>query len=307
VSVLVETDADAAVAWLDELLDLLGSQPASGDPRQCPVRGHGQGRGDRHPSLSLFTGCALWTPTNRHHCDTPCQPVARLHCHADCKPGDILRALRLHPDALRLAVSFTPAEHIARARLQIDFPPIENLGWPKRRGQHPTARGYHLAAVHDYPPSWFVERWRNKAGDKELIWWTRQPTGDVPGLLGARFGDLPLYREAEIRQATALGEPVLIVESESSVDALKGWFATTWAGGATAVQINTLTAVLGGYPHTVVIPDHDDAGLRALARLRAYGLAPHVLLPALGEDARDMCQRLGHDRFAHAVAEVSGR
>ena len=46
--------------------------------------------------------------------------------------------------------------------------------------------------------------------------------------------ELPLYHESDVRICAATGEPLFVVESESSVDALNkaGRDGTTWAGGA---------------------------------------------------------------------------
>jgi hypothetical protein len=100
-------------------------------------------------------------------------------------------------------------------------------------------------------------------------------------------GKLPLNREGDVCKASVLDEPVLLVESESSVDALRGHYATTWAGGAANPKLDRRLDVLRGYPHLIVIPDHDDAGLACLAQLQQAELAPHVLLPEPGEDARE--------------------
>jgi DNA primase len=117
--------------------------------------------------------------------------------------------------------------------------------------------------------------------------------------LGPSWGrrNFLLYREGDVRKAIALGEVVLLVESESSVDALTGHYATTWPGGASSVQIGRLTSVLGGYERLVVIPDVDPAGLAALDTLRAAGRAPHVIIAGPGEDARDLLSRVGRAEF----------
>jgi hypothetical protein len=146
-----------------------------------------------------------------------------------------------------------------------------------------------------------VLRYR-KGTSKEMFWETRRDGTWLPGLFGTPTSALPLYREPEVRMAVAVDEPVLLVESESSVDALAGWYATTWAGGASSVQIDRLTSVLGNHPYLLVIPDNDAPRLACLDQLRAAGLAPQVVVPAPGEDARDLYQRIGPDRFAALVS-----
>ncbi|MFB9237851.1 hypothetical protein ACFFWC_20195 [Plantactinospora siamensis] len=262
-----------AYTWMTGLLDAVGSRPTGGRVRQCPAHP------DRVPSLSVRPGPdgGVW-----------------LKCFAGCGTAEILAALRCSRTRLAAPPPVRPDVYVRMVGLRLTFPPAV-----VRRG-HPAGRGFHLAAVHDYGPA-VLERWRSGA-DRELRWETVTPSGArIPGLIGVTLADLPLYREAEVRMAVAAGEPVLLVESESSVDALAGWYATTWAGGAPAVNLDRLARVLGRYPYTVVIPDHDAAGLACLRRLAAAGLAPHVLLPAAGEDARDLYGRLGPHRFADAV------
>jgi hypothetical protein len=269
------TTALSPTGWLAALLDAIGSQPAGGKVRQCPAHP------DSSPSFSVDAGR---------------DGRALLRCFAGCSLAHILKTLRLHQDTLTQTPSFTPAEHAAR--LRIEFPPVTHTG-------HPAGRGCRLEATHDYGEH-YLERWRSPSGAKDLLWFTRTANGDVPGLLGRRTTDLPLYRELEVRAGMALGELVLLVESESSVDALRGWYATTWAGSATVVPVGRLYYVLGGYDRLVVIPDNDDAGLRCLDRLARFGLARYVLWPAKGEDARDLYRRLDTAAFRAVVDGALG-
>jgi hypothetical protein len=202
--------------------------------------------------------------------------------------------------------AMSPRRFAEAARLRLRFAPVV-----LRRG-HPAGRGFRLEAVHRYGPAdgaggrfreHLLLRWRLPgAGAKELLWETRLRDGTtVVGLLGTPERALPLYREREVAVAVAAGEPVLVVESESSVDALKGWHATTWAGGAAHVNVDRLCRVLGGHPKVVLVPDFDRAGLAAVRRMLAAGLGPGVLVGVPGEDGRDLCRRLGREGFAEAV------
>lgn len=269
-----------AYDWLTGLLDVIGSGVANTNTeagrrlRQCPAHI------DRSPSMSIRPGV-----NGRAH----------LQCFTGCDGRQILAALRCSWDRLTVAPRVSPADYARMTGLRIDFPPVE-----VKRHTSPSQRGFRLEAIHDYGRA-VLERWRS-GQHKELRWETVQPNGArVPGLFGVTLADLPLYREQEVRQGIALGEPILLVESESSVDALRGWHATTWAGGAPAINLARIGAVLGGYPNTVVIPDNDPAGQRCHARLTAAGLAPHTLWPAEGHDARDLYQQLGAAGFADAV------
>ncbi|MFY1673693.1 hypothetical protein ACN27G_27665 [Plantactinospora sp. WMMB334] len=260
--------------WFSALLDVVGSQPTGAEIRQCPAHA------DSSPSLSIRS-----SPDGRPW----------IRCFGGCDLNAILLALRCDRSRLRKPPPFPPEKYAAMVKLKIEFPKVE-----VRRGS-PESRGFRLEARHDYGPA-VLFRWRSRSGSKELAWETRTANGGlVPGLFGITLADLPLYREAEIRRAVALGEPVLLVESESSTDGLKGFYSTTWAGGADAVNIGRLTQVLGGYPNTVVIPDNDPAGRRWYARAYAARLAPAVLWPDEGTDARDLYAQLGHDRFGQAV------
>ena len=271
---LEATTTETAYAWLQGLLDVAGSQPHGGRVRQCPAHQ------DAKPSLSVGVGR---------------DGRVLLHCFGGCTTADVLAALHCAPARLFTAPPVAPATYAHMTRLAVTFPPVEI-----RRG-HPADRGYRLEAVHDYGPA-LLERWRSRSGDKELIWLTRRPDGGaIPGLVGITLADLPLYREIEVWSAMAVGDPVLLVESESSVDALTGWTATTWAGGADAVNVARVASVLGAYDRTIAIPDHDPAGLRWLRRLQAVGVPLRVLLPEPGEDARDHHQRLGEVAFMGAV------
>jgi len=269
-----------AYRWMSALLDQAGSQPTGGKIRQCPAHRDGS------PSLSVREGRTG-------------QVV--LRCFAGCSLDEILAALRCAPARLHTPPRMTPGDYAAMVRLAVAFPPVV------LRTGSPASRGFRLVAQHDYVRA-VLFRWRNQAGAKEVLWETRTPTGGlVPGLIGVSLADLPIYRQAEIRQAVALDEPVVLVESESSVDALRGIYATTWAGSAATIPTARLARLLGNYRRLVHVPDHDPAGRRAYQRLVAAGLNPAVLWPANGQDARDLYTQLGPAAFTHAVDQALNR
>jgi hypothetical protein len=101
-----------------------------------------------------------------------------------------------------------------------------------------------------------------------------------------------------------MGEPVVLVESESSVDALKGWAATTWAGGAASVPVQRVVEVLGDGAGVVCVPDVDEVGLRCAEGLRATLPNMGVVAGLIGEDAKDLYQRIGREVFAARIGEV---
>src|SRR5215472_2424948 len=77
-----------------------GSRNGSGWLCRCPVAGHGRGRGDQNPSLSVADG-------NRQ---------LLVYCFAGCDPKDVLaalssRGLSCHGDTSTTAVRELPAAH----------------------------------------------------------------------------------------------------------------------------------------------------------------------------------------------------
>lgn len=205
---------------------------------------------------------------------------------------------------LHQAPPVPPAQWAAEFCRHLDFPELETSGG------HPGANGYRLEAVHDYG-SYLLERWRHPVTKaKDLRWHTKVTDHDgqytMPGLYGVGMHELPMYNEAEVRAALLMDEPVLLVESESSADALKGWVATTWAGGANAVPMQTVARVLGEGSGVLLVPDVDMAGLTCAQGLRAGMSKARILLGRIGEDARDLYVRLGAQGFRRAVMEAMG-
>jgi hypothetical protein len=250
--------------WVRSLLDVVGSG-TDGRQWQCPAHR------DSTPSLSIGTGR---------------DGAALMYCFAGCVTGEILAALALRPAHLFTPPDCAPAEH-ARSkalRWRLRFPPLELA-----RGTDPTER---LEAIHPYGENYKLERWRSPSGGKRLVWFRRDPVGCwIPGLGGTPTSELPLYREPDVRICAATGEPLYVVESESSVDALNraGHYGTTWAGGASTPSLAKLAAALADVPDVRVIADHDEPGLRcARAVLAAVPHATGWLPPRAGHDVRDL-------------------
>jgi len=172
-------------------------------------------------------------------------------------------------------------------------------------GGSPRSQGYRHEGFQPYGPDVRLERLRHPVtGDKAIQWERRNDHGQwVWGLPeDTREADLPLYREHEVRAAVALGETVLLVESESSADALTGWYATTWAGGAAVPPLERIAELLAEHDQVVVIGDADDPGRRCTTRISEVLPRAAVLTSEReGEDARDLHTRLGADGFAELV------
>jgi len=273
------TNADAPTPdqWLSEVLAAMGCRRA-GRKWQCPAHGH-----TGLHAASLAVGCrddgrGAW-----------------VHCHAGCSVTAVLRALRLRPNHLQRPPRVTPSRYVHLQGLRRDWPELKNPG-------HPSTAGYRHEAWHHYGSDHAKQRMRRSDGTKAIRWESRNARGEwVPGLLGTHEADLPLYREDEVRMAAAAGETVVLCESESSCDALHGIYATTWAGGAGSPPLQTLARVLEGVD-VVIVPDNDDAGLACLGRLTTVLAHARVLVGEPGEDARDLYDRLGLDRFVVNLA-----
>lgn len=223
---------------------------------------------------------------------------ALIHCHAGCDTFTVMAALSCPVRYLSAVPQTTPEQYAAAFSRRRTFPPMRSHSGGE------TSNARH-EAFHPYGDRWRMERRRTPSGSKTCTWETRDGAGAwIPGMRGATAATLPLYNERDIHGAVALEEPVLLVESESSVDALTArcWYATTWAGGASSPPMDTIRRVLGGYDQVVVIGDADAAGRGCVDRLHAAGVAPHVLFSDVdGEDARDLHHRVGPERFALLV------
>jgi hypothetical protein len=259
------------------LLALAGSTPA-GKKHQCP--GHGL-VGEHSAALSVTEGDG---------------GRVLVHCFAGCGVMDILGGFRLPYAALTELLPVDPCRWYESVLCGLRFPPPRvdrggGAGWVAIEiVEHPYG--------HPSPFAWKV-RERNAAGAKRIYWQSLNPRGErLDGLLGRSEADLPLYHIGEIRMAVAAGELVVLVESESSVDALNaaGLYSTTWPGGASSPPSDRLAAELA-QANVLLVPDHDHAGLECAERI--VRTLPHarVQLGEPGEDARDVLARRGQEWF----------
>ncbi len=197
---------DHPYLWLTRLLLALGcGHRGAGDPAtartsvwQCPAH-HDEG-----PSLALA--------------HTRDGTRAMLHGYAGCTVEQVLAALPVSVRYLSRPPAINPERFAAKYAHRIVFPPV-------RAETSPAGQGMRLESEHPYgsPARAWLLRWRHpQTGAKALAWETRNGRGErVPGLLGAALGELGLYQERDAITAAAMGDPVLVVESESSVDALR--------------------------------------------------------------------------------------
>lgn len=266
--------AQAATDWLEGLLVAIGAgRQSSSGKWQCPHHGRVEGHS---AALAVDAG----------------RSGALLHCHAGCDTDEVLAALALRREHLFTPPPMPPALH-ARARLgHVKFPPMRSVGTPAQRG-------FRFEAHHYYGPGHRKERLRHPVTREKSVSWETRDDRDAwgPGLRGVKERDLPLYREADLRPAIGAGEVIVLCESESSVDALTktGIYATCWAGGASSPPARIRTVL--GAANVVIVPDHDEAGLKCRDRLVELLPSARVVVGNEGEDARDLLDRLGADAF----------
>jgi hypothetical protein len=260
------------VLWLDQLLTHTGSggySSAARTFRQCPAHP------DPVPSLTLANG----------------EHGALLMCRAGCPTEVVLARLGLALRHLFTPPPMSPAAWTRFANLRLSYPPMT-----LPRGGHDPSE--HLEAVHDFGEWFRLERWRSTSGKKRLAWFRRDEAGAwIPGLGGHPTSELPLYREDDIPKAAAVDDPLFVVESESSVDALNrhGHYAITWAGSAVNPPLAKLARLLAGVSDVRVIADHDPGGSGIACALNILAVVHHATgwLPARpGDDARDVLPEL---------------
>ena len=259
-------------AWLARLLAVTGSATLDGGRTfQCPAHP------DATPSLSLVGRDG---------------PRRLPRCFAGCTVRDVARALRIPTAYLLRPPDVDPACYVAAHGVAVSYPVVQASGGPGRAG-------LRLEATHDYGAGFRLLRYRHPVTGRKAVEWERR-SGNVwvPGLGGTPLDALPLYRELEAKQAVGAGELLVVVESESSVDALckAGIYSVTWAGGATTPQLHRL-ALLRNHDRLLLVPDNDPPGLLCADRIREVLPRATTLLPPPGQDARDLLDTRGPKAF----------
>lgn len=280
--------------WLVRLLLAMGSgRRGSDDPTmsrssvwQCP------GHIDAGPSLAV----SVSRDGER----------AILHCYAGCAPTAVLAAIRMPMRYLRQPPSICPERFAQRVARAVEFPPVRDdvRGGPGRNMRLEAEHAYGSPAV-----AWLMRYRHPVTGAKSCSWESLNHRGErVLGLCGRDVTALPLYLEREAVAAVALGEPVVVVESESSADALvrAGVLAVTWAGGAGSPEVDALRRVLGAHERVLVMADADEPGRRCAARIAAALPLARVHHPEVeGNDARDVLSVLGRAHFREVIEKLT--
>ena len=201
----------------------------------CPVPGHGQGNGDKNPSLSI----------------TESEGKVLFHCHGGCDQREVFDAVRernlLPTIAKREEISFTQHQQ-----------PVLEKEWVYR-----AEDGTELFTKRRYKTS--------DAKGKTYSIHRVDATGKrIAGLKDTRI--VP-YQLPELLQAKTAGRAIYLVEGEKAADALAsiGAVATTSHTGAGSWPAE-ITQYFSG-ANVVVIPDNDEPG-RSYAKRAIQNLLP---------------------------------
>ena len=263
--------------WWVEYLQQTGSRRV-GKMWQCPAHD------DSYPSMSLSPG-----RDNR----------VIIKCFAGCSYDQILEALRLPAISMFEPMINPPKIQLRQVNPKVRYPKITH-----RAGSGGREYGLPIdTRFHFYTDRIRLAR-EIYEGGKKIRWEIKEANGDWRY---SRDGDfdlkkLPLYYQSEVDFARAVGEEIILCESESSVEALTeaGFHATTWAGSASVVPLDTLRTQLSGMD-VLWVPDNDPAGLKC-SDLLSKELAPHckswrVVIGKAGQDARDIIKEMGPGAF----------
>jgi hypothetical protein len=245
-------------AELDRLLGSLQRVKQVGDGEwtaSCPAAGHGQGRGDVHPSLSINRGNGNGKG-----------PL--LYCHAGCDSDSILSGVGMKwPELL---------------------PPKEST-----RRKLVSAATSRIVATYDYMDDAGTLLYQAVRYDPKDFK-QRRPDPDHPGKWIWNLKGVPrvLYRFSEVISAIREDQTVFVVEGEKDVDNLRkiGITATCNVGGAGKWKPE-YSDVLRGV-NVIVIPDNDKPGRDHASQVydALYRIAKEVKivpLPGKGKDVSD--------------------
>lgn len=264
--------------WLARLLTVTGSGTLDhGRTYQCPAHP------DEAPSLSLVGARG--------------EPRRFPRCFAGCTVASIAHALRIPTAYLLRPPDVDPVRYAATRNIVIAYPAVQAPGGP-------GSAGLRLDAIHLYGDAFRLLRYRHPVTGKKAIEWERHDGRSwIPGLGGTPTKALPLYRETEARMAVGAGELLVVVESESSADAIcsAGIYATTWAGGASTPNL-PLLARLRDHRALVLCPDNDPPGLTCAQQVQGVLPNARLLLPPPGQDARDLLTTAGPRVFTELQA-----
>jgi uncharacterized protein DUF3987 len=277
----------------------------------CPCPGHGKGRGDLHPSLSIAVEAGV------DNCTGATIQKIVTYCHGGCENPDIMAAIGLGMPNLFPTPHGPPERRSVprkRTRKGKAYPTPDDAVAATYSGRgEPSCRWDYTDESGE--PVGCVMRWDTSDGGKEIRPVSKCPDG---WRCCAMPAPRPLYRLTFLPDA----EQVCVTEGEKAADAMAalGLVATTCAGGCKAVKQTDWTPLAG--KSVVIFPDNDAPG-RGYAEdvaeiLRGLNPRPTVRfidpgpaglnLPATG-DAVEYVERLRADGLdADGIrADLEGR
>ncbi|MGZ8802460.1 MAG: hypothetical protein ACXWZL_07595, partial [Mycobacterium sp.] len=254
---------------------------------RCPVANHGDGSGDRTPSLGVrydaaksrtrvecFTGCddtavlAAAGLTIADLFDDPPPKTGRKRS-AGSSNGLVDLDQRRQPAPRRAAKPSSPEDPGKKRK--------SDLGQVVAQYEYQSADGQRIGRVLRYEPKDFrPQRW-----NPDTRRWT---VGGFPPTL---------YRLPQVTAAIGAGEPVYLVEGEKDADTANryGVVGTTNASGGGRGKFLAEHAEQLRGAHVVVVADRDKAGyehaLEALERLQGVAASTRVVRAATGKDLTD--------------------
>ena len=234
----------------------------------CPLPTHGQGNGDKNPSLSITDG-----PDNK--------PLFK--CHGGCDQHDVFAAIRdygLLPD-------LEP-----RAELLASIKPL----------QQPTLEQEWHYTDEDGVTLFIKQRYKTYDAKGKTYKQLRvdEQGKRHPSITGAQI--VP-YNLPEVEQARQAGRTVFLTEGEKAADALKhiGVCATCTHQGASSFPEDAIQFFTG--LNVVILPDNDKVGWeyakKAVKAIKKVANSIRILdlqLEDAKEDAYEYVYRYGYDK-----------
>ena len=250
----------------------------------CPLPTHGQGHGDKNPSLSISDG-------------EDGKPLFK--CHSGCDQHQLFHAIR----------DYGLLPEIEKRDPLANIKPLPAL-------QAPVLDQEWVYVDEDGEPLFVKQRFKThsaKGKDYKLMRCVKQPDGTIAKFPGFKDTRLVPYRFPELLSAKTAGRTIFLTEGEKAADALVsiGVIATSAHAGSGSWP-EEITQYFAGAV-VIMVPDNDLAGWMYAGKVAA-ALVPVVKslrildLPveALTDDAWEWVNVLGGTRQALVeLAKVS--
>jgi len=249
----------------------------------CPVVDHGQGNGDRNPSLSV----------------TDADGKLLLKCHGGCSQNDVWAAVRdlgllpqlsewVEPLVIRPSNGHHPAP-VQIPRTPVQFPPAPVQLHLTQEWEYADESGSVLFVKQRFKTS-------DTKGKTYKLLRVMSDGSRQASMQGARV--IP-YRLADVLEAKRQAKPVFLCEGEKAADALAsiGVFTSTSHTGAGSWPAANSTWFAD--MHIVLVPDNDQPGYRYAS------LVASALLP-IAKSVRLLALPVGHTEDAFEWVAAGG-